>query len=37
MGSDHCAGIVRTTLQRLNGVETIETNIASHRVSVDVA
>ncbi|WP_111412639.1 heavy metal translocating P-type ATPase [Billgrantia lactosivorans] len=37
MGSDHCAGIVRTTLQRLNGVEEIETNIASHRVSVDVA
>lgn len=37
MGSDHCAGIVRTTLQRLNGVGEINTNIASHRVSVNVA
>jgi P-type Cu+ transporter len=37
MGSDHCAGIVRTTLQRLDGVHEISTNIASHRVSVNVA
>ncbi|MCE8023424.1 heavy metal translocating P-type ATPase [Billgrantia aerodenitrificans] len=37
MGSDHCAGIVRTTLQRLDGVGEIQTNIASHRVSVGVA
>ncbi|QOR38175.1 heavy metal translocating P-type ATPase [Billgrantia diversa] len=36
MGSDHCAGIVRTTLQRLNGVEEIQTNIANHHVSVSV-
>ena len=36
MGSDHCAGIVRTTLQRLDGVGEIQTNIASHRVSVGV-
>ncbi|MBF8221077.1 heavy metal translocating P-type ATPase [Halomonas sp. 328] len=34
MGSDHCAGIVRTTLQRLDGVGEIETNIASHHVRV---
>ncbi|MDI5986204.1 heavy-metal-associated domain-containing protein, partial [Halomonas sp. M4R5S39] len=36
MGSDHCAGIVRKTLQRLQGVDEIHTNIASHRVSVTV-
>ncbi|MGM0856416.1 MAG: heavy metal translocating P-type ATPase [Pseudomonadota bacterium] len=36
MGSDHCAGIVRKTLQRLDGVDNIDTNIASHRVSVTV-
>lgn len=36
MGSDHCAGIVRTTLQRLGGVAEIQTNIASHRVSIGV-
>ena len=34
MGSDHCAGIVRKTLKRLDGVGEIQTNIASHRVSV---
>ncbi|WP_346796799.1 heavy metal translocating P-type ATPase [Halomonas sp. Bachu 37] len=37
MGSDHCAGIIRSTLERLEGVESIDTNIASHRVSVAVA
>lgn len=36
MGSDHCAGIVRKTLGRLDGVDEIKTNIASHRVSVTV-
>ncbi|APX93899.1 ATPase [Halomonas sp. 1513] len=36
MGSDHCAGIVRKTLERLSGVESIDTNIANHRVSVTV-
>ncbi len=36
MGSDHCAGIVRKTLERLKGIESIDTNIASHRVSVSV-
>nr|WP_240457604.1 heavy metal translocating P-type ATPase [Halomonas socia] len=34
MGSDHCAGIVRKTLQRLDGVGEIETNIANHHVKV---
>ncbi len=36
MGSDHCAGIVRGSLQRLEGIEHIDTNIASHRVTVSV-
>ncbi|GHC19012.1 copper-exporting P-type ATPase A [Aidingimonas halophila] len=36
MGSDHCAGIVRTTLERLEGVGDIHTNIANHRVSIAV-
>ncbi|RHW19971.1 heavy metal translocating P-type ATPase [Pseudomonas jilinensis] len=36
MGSDHCAGIVRQTLQRLEGVAEVRTNIASHHVSVSV-
>ena len=34
MGSDHCAGIVRESLQRLEGIESIKTNIASHKVHV---
>ena len=34
MGSDHCAGIVKTSLQRLDSVGDITTNIASHRVEV---
>lgn len=32
MGSDHCAGIVKTSLQRLDGMGEIHTNIAAHRV-----
>ncbi|MAC33761.1 heavy metal translocating P-type ATPase [Parahaliea mediterranea] len=32
MGSDHCAGIVKTSLKRLDGVDEITTNIAAHRV-----
>ena len=32
MGSDHCAGIVKTSLKRLNGMGEISTNIAAHRV-----
>lgn len=36
MGSDHCAGIVRQTLTRLDGVGDIHINIANHRVEVTV-
>ncbi len=36
MGSDHCAGIVRHSLERLEGIDAIETNIANHRVTVKV-
>lgn len=32
MGSDHCAGIVKRSLKRLEGMGDITTNIASHRV-----
>lgn len=34
MGSDHCAGLVRTSLNRLDGVSDIQTNIAAHRARV---
>ncbi|MCC5807603.1 MAG: heavy metal translocating P-type ATPase [Opitutales bacterium] len=34
MGSDHCAGIVRKSLERLEGIETIETNSARKKVIV---
>ena len=34
MGSNHCAGLVRTSLERLSGITAIETNIAHHQVSV---
>jgi len=34
MGSDHCAGLVRTSLNRLDGVRDIQTNIAAHRARV---
>jgi P-type Cu+ transporter len=34
MGSDHCAGIVSTSLRRLPGVGSVDTNIANHRVTV---
>jgi P-type Cu+ transporter len=34
MGSDHCAGIVRTSLERLEGVQDITTSIAAHRARV---
>ena len=37
MGSDHCAGIVRESLQRLDGVTHISTRIASHKVHDEVA
>lgn len=34
MGSDHCAGIINKTISRLDGIDTVKTNIAKHRVSV---
>lgn len=34
MGSDHCAGLVKASLMRLEGVVSVESNIALHRVSV---
>ncbi len=34
MGSDHCAGIVRGTLEELDGVGRVETNVGNHRVTV---
>ncbi len=37
MGSDHCAGIIRTTLQRLDGIAGISANIANHHVTVSVS
>lgn len=34
MGSDHCAGIISSSLQRLSGINTVKTNIANHHVDV---
>jgi Cu+-exporting ATPase len=34
MGSDHCAGIVKTSLARLDGVGEVQTNLATHRVEI---
>ncbi|MBE0485399.1 heavy metal translocating P-type ATPase [Marinobacter sp.] len=34
MGSNHCAGIVSKTLNRLDGIEAVTTNIANHKVHV---
>jgi P-type Cu+ transporter len=34
MGSDHCAGIVSTSLRRLTGVDGVQTNVAAHKVTV---
>lgn len=34
MGSDHCAGLVRDSIKRLEGVSDINTNIANHKVTV---
>lgn len=34
MGSDHCAGLVRNSLERLDGIEEIRTNISNHQVSI---
>lgn len=34
MGSNHCAGLVRTSLERVDGVDAVRTSIADHRVEV---
>ncbi|MCG8314373.1 MAG: heavy metal translocating P-type ATPase [Pseudomonadales bacterium] len=34
MGSDHCAGLVKASLMRLDGVISTESNIALHKVNV---
>ncbi|MFU8832921.1 MAG: copper ion binding protein, partial [Wenzhouxiangella sp.] len=34
MGSDHCAGIVRESIERLDGIESINTSISSHKARV---
>jgi len=34
MGSDHCAGIIRDSLNRLDGIDEIKTNISNHKVTV---
>ena len=35
MGSDHCAGIVDTSLRRLSGIRDVHINVASHKVRVE--
>ena len=35
MGSYHCAGLISTSLQRLPGVLSVQTNIANHHVDVE--
>jgi P-type Cu+ transporter len=34
MGSNHCAGLVSSSIQRLDGVLSVGPNVASHRVTV---
>jgi len=34
MGSNHCAGLVSTSIRRVEGIEGVEANIANHRVTV---
>ena len=34
MGSDHCAGIVKTSLRRLEAVTRVDTNISAHRADI---
>tara|TARA_R110000823_G_scaffold171736_1_gene304077 strand:- start:3995 stop:6532 length:2538 start_codon:yes stop_codon:yes gene_type:complete len=34
MGSDHCAGLVSSSIKRLAGITDISTNIANHKVTV---
>ncbi len=35
MGSNHCAGLVTTSLERIDGVRVLATNIATHGVDVE--
>ena len=37
MGSDHCAGIIKDSLNRLEGIEKIKTNISSHQVTLELS
>ena len=34
MGSDHCAGLVSSSIKRLAGITDISTNVANHKVTV---
>lgn len=34
MGSNHCAGLIRTSLDRLSGITDIQTNIANHQITI---
>lgn len=34
MGSNHCSGLIRASLDRLSGIVDIQTNIANHQVTV---
>jgi P-type Cu+ transporter len=35
MGSDHCAGLVATSLRRIDGVTGVRTSVAAHRADVE--
>ncbi|MBJ55845.1 MAG: heavy metal translocating P-type ATPase, partial [Gammaproteobacteria bacterium] len=35
MGSNHCAGLITTSVERLPGIISLTTNIANHRVQVE--
>lgn len=35
MGSDHCAGLINTSIQRQPGIYAVKTNIGTHKVVVD--
>ena len=35
MGSNHCAGLITTSVERLPGIINLTTNIANHRVEVE--
>ncbi|QDH71778.1 heavy metal translocating P-type ATPase [Lysobacter alkalisoli] len=35
MGSDHCAGLIATSVERLPGIFSLNTNVANHHVTVE--